>query len=149
MIEEQAQVVEVTESDLIIEASRQSACGQCAQKSDCGQSAIAQWAASKMVNISVAKPLNMQVSVGDTVLVGVDEKSFLKASVLLYFVPLIAMFFAGYVVSALGAVEWKVILSSFATLIVSFFVIKLISQKMASDSVYQLQVLRVVSAQSS
>ncbi len=146
MIEEQAQVVEVRESNLIIEASRQSACGKCGQKSDCGQSAIAQWAASKMVNISVARPVNMPVSVGDTVLVGVDEKSFVKASVLLYFVPLVAMFIAGYMVTALGAVEWKVILSSFATLIGSFFVIKLISQKMASDSVYQLQVLRVVSS---
>ena len=149
MIEEQAQVVEVTGSNLIIEASRQSACGKCAQKSDCGQSAIAQWAASKMVNISVARPSDMSVSVGDTVLVGVDEKSFVKASVLLYFVPLVAMFLAGYITTALGVIEWQVILSSFAALIGSFFVIKLISQKMASDSVYQLQVLRVVNAQNS
>ncbi len=148
MIEEQAQVVEVREADVIIEASRQSACGKCAQKSDCGQSAIAQWAASKMVNISVVKPIDMQISIGDTVLVGVDEKSFLKASVLLYFVPLVAMFIAGFIASAIGAVEWKVIMSSFVALIASFYLIKLSSKKMANSSTYQLHILRVLSTHS-
>lgn len=145
MIEEQAHVVEVRDQEVVIEASRQSACGQCAQKSDCGQSAIAQWAASKMVNISVDKPLDMNIAAGDTVLVGIDEQSFVKASVLLYLIPLLLMFAAGGVATAMSAVEWVVIVTSFTALIASFYLIKQASKKMAASAVYQLHILKVIS----
>ena len=144
MIEEQATVVAVRDEEILIAAQRNSACGQCAQHSDCGQSSIAQWAASKMVDIVVAKPAELSISVGDTVVVGIDEKSFVRASILLYFVPLVAMFLAGFIASSASLVEWQVILASFVGLLTSFAVIRKVAGRYEGRATYQLTILSVV-----
>ena len=144
MIEEQAKVVKVDGYQLTIEASRQSACGKCAEQSDCGQSSIAQWAASKMVNIVVNKPAQFPVSVGDVVVVGIDEKSFIKASAIIYFAPLLVMFLAALIAQGLGALEWQVIAVAFLGLMASFYVIKFISQYLENNAHYQLTVLSII-----
>lgn len=145
MIEERARVVEVRENDILIEADRQSACGKCAQKNDCGQSAIAQWAASKMVNISVPKPTGISIATGDTVVVGINEQSFIKASLLIYLLPLVAMFAVSYLAAAFTRHEWQVIVAASCALLGSFYLVKLASGVMAQQSRYQLQVINVVS----
>lgn len=144
MIEEQATVVSVNENDVLVAASRSSACGQCAAKEDCGQSAIAQWAAAKMVDVTVNNPLQLPLVVGDVVLVGINERSFIKASLLLYFIPLLVMFVFGVIATNLGATEVIVIWLSFTALLSSFYVIKLYSKKMVNKSAYQLVVIKVI-----
>jgi sigma-E factor negative regulatory protein RseC len=144
MIEEQALVVKVDEETVLLQASRSSACGRCTAKSSCGQTAIAQWAASKMVNIKVTKPLHIQVSAGDTVIVGIEELSFIKASLLLYLTPLVFMSSAGFLITQFGYPEWMVIIASFSVLIASFFVVKLFSNRLSEDTNYQLHLLYVV-----
>ena len=144
MIEEQALVVAVESNQILVEASRQSACGKCAVNNDCGQSAIAQWAAAKMVNIPVTNPESLSINIGDTVIVGIDEQSFVRASVLLYFLPLLMMFGVGLIATAAGAFEWVVISASFSALVLSFYVIKIYSKKFQRNPDYQLVVLKVV-----
>ncbi|OUS37392.1 hypothetical protein A9R01_04710 ['Osedax' symbiont bacterium Rs2_46_30_T18] len=144
MIEEQALVVAVESNQILVEASRQSACGKCAANNDCGQSAVAQWAAAKMVNIPVINPENISINIGDTVIVGIDEQSFVRASVLLYFLPLLVMFGVGLITTAAGALEWMVISASLASLVLSFYVIKIYSKKFQHNPDYQLVVLKVV-----
>jgi sigma-E factor negative regulatory protein RseC len=144
MIEEHAKVIEVLDAQLVIEASRNSACGKCAANSDCTQSSIAQWAASRMVNIVVDKPHDLVVSVGDTIIVGIDENSFVKASAAIYLLPLLIMFFAGWGSSAMGFAEWVVISVSFTGLLLSFYIIKLLSKIMEKNATYQLNVLSIL-----
>ncbi|MFT5708208.1 MAG: sigma-E factor negative regulatory protein RseC [Oceanospirillaceae bacterium] len=144
MIEEKALIVAVSENEVTIAATRNSACGQCASKSDCGQSSIAQWAASKMVNIEVRRPIDLALEVGDTVLVGINEKSFLKASLLLYFFPLVGMFVAAAVATSVSALEWQVIVSAFVGLFCSFYLVRFISKKLEQRSIYQMLILDVV-----
>ncbi|MEH6443379.1 MAG: SoxR reducing system RseC family protein [Oceanospirillaceae bacterium] len=144
MIEEKALIVAISENEVTIAAARNSACGQCASKSDCGQSSIAQWAASKMVNMEVKKPLNLALEIGDTVLVGINEQSFLKASLLLYFLPLVVMFIAGALATSVDALEWQVIVSAFLGLFWSFYLVRLVSKKLEQRSVYQMLILDVV-----
>jgi len=143
MIEEKAKVVSVGETEILVSASRTSACAQCSAQDNCGQSAISQWAASKMVDIAVNNPLRLPLQAGDEVIVGIKEQSFIKASLLLYFVPLLAMFFAGVLASAVGVLEGGVVMISFAALLASFWVIKVYSKKMTNKSAYQLVVLKV------
>lgn len=145
MIEEKAVVVGITGNSVVVEASRNSACGQCASKSGCGQSSVAQWAASKMVNISVENPNEIAVSIGDDVIVGINEQSFLKASLLLYLVPLLIMFAVGFLMTSLHFVEPVVILSSFVALLSGFYLIKIYTRRLAKDSAYQLTLLSVSS----
>ncbi|EPJ55467.1 MAG: hypothetical protein OFPI_03500 [Osedax symbiont Rs2] len=144
MIEEQALVVAVKNNQILVEANRQSACGKCAANSECGQSAIAQWAAAKMINIEVCNPEKITIKVGDTVVVGIDEQSFVRASVLLYLLPLLVMFVAGLIATVVGAIEWMVIAMSFSALMLSFYAIKIYSKKYQHNPSYQLVVLKVV-----
>ena len=144
MIEEQALVVAVESNQILVEASRQSACGKCAVKSDCGQSAVAQWAAAKMINIPVSNPESLSISIGDTVVVGIDEQSFVRASVLLYLLPLLVMFAAGLVATAIAAIEGVVIGASLSALLLSFYLLKIYTKKFQHNSDYQLVVLRIV-----
>lgn len=144
MIEEHAKVVEVYDTELVIEASRNSACGKCAANSDCTQSSIAEWAVSRMVNIVVDRPQDFAVEVGDTITVGIDEGSFVKASVAIYLLPLLVMFFSGWGVSAIGFAEWVVISVSFAGLLASFYLVKLLSKIMEKNATYQLSVLSIL-----
>jgi len=143
MIEEKAVVVGIADNSVLVEASRNSACGQCASKSGCGQSSVAQWAASKMVNISVENPQQLNVSIGDDVIVGINEQSFIKASLLLYLIPLLIMFVAGLLMTLLGFDEPVVILSSFTALLSGFYLIRIYTRRLAKDSAYQLTLLSV------
>lgn len=145
MIEEQAKVSSILNGEIYIEASRHSACGQCASKDNCGQSSIAQWASSKMVDILVANPQQLSISKGSQVIVGIDEKSFLKASVLLYILPLVFMFTAGALSTFYGLDEWLVILLSLIGLIVGFVMIKGFAKKMEQSMNYQPMILKVLS----
>ena len=144
MIEEQAKVVSVDQRQVLVSAKRNSACGQCAAKEGCGQSAIAEWAASKMVDVSVNNPLQLSINVGDSVIVGINEQSFLKVSLLLYFVPLMVMFMAGAITTMAAASEGVIILSSMTALLGCFYVIKRYISKVADSDAYQLVVLEVL-----
>jgi len=97
-----------------------------------------------MVNIVVSKPAQFPVSVGDVVVVGIDEKSFIKASIIIYFAPLLVMFLAALIAQGLGALEWQVIAVAFLGLMASFYVIKFISQYLENNAHYQLTVLSII-----
>ncbi|MCJ8338720.1 MAG: SoxR reducing system RseC family protein [Pseudomonadales bacterium] len=144
MIEEQALVVAVESNQILVETSRNSACGKCSASNDCGQSAIAQWAAAKMINIPVSNPDNLSITIGDTVVVGIDEQSFVRASILLYLLPLVMMFTIGLIVTAADGPEWQVITASFSALVLSFYLIRIFCQKYQQDANYQLVVLKIV-----
>jgi len=144
MIEERAKVVSVNDNQILVSASRTSACAQCAAKDNCGQSAVSQWAASKMIDIAVNNPSQIALVAGDDVIVGINEQSFIKASLLLYFVPLLVMFVAGGAASWASVYEGGVVMISFAALLASFWAIRIYSKKMSNQSTYQLIVLSVV-----
>ena len=89
MIEEEATVVAVEGDFAIINVARQSTCGQCAAAKGCGTSVFANWYGKRMNQMRVINPI--QASVGDQVIVGMKEDALLKASLLIYLMPLVVM----------------------------------------------------------
>lgn len=88
MIEEQGRVV-ATEPGLVwVETQRQSACDACESKAGCGHSVLARLG-GKTVHMQALCDLN--VAVGDLVMVGIPEQVLLKSSFLAYLMPLITM----------------------------------------------------------
>lgn len=103
MIEELAVIVKIENHEVWVENAPSSACGGCQQKSSCTTNAIG----SVLKKKSVPVDCDIQLKTGDQVMVAIDENLLLRASLLLYFVPLIALFTgAGLADSLLGTDLW-------------------------------------------
>jgi len=89
MIEEQAQVIEIDGSHLILQAKTQSACAGCAVKKGCGTSVLSKVVGRKFTRFRVENRIG--AGVGDTVVVGIAEDVLLTGSAVIYMVPIISM----------------------------------------------------------
>jgi sigma-E factor negative regulatory protein RseC len=96
MIEELAVVVKIENRQVWVESGQNSACGGCLQKASCSTNAIG----SVLKKKSVPVDCDIQLNTGDQVMVAVDENLLLRASLLLYVLPLIALF------SGAGMADW-------------------------------------------
>jgi sigma-E factor negative regulatory protein RseC len=96
MIEESAVVVKIENHQVWVESGPNSACGGCLQKASCSTNAIGRVLKKKSVPVDS----DMQLKTGDQVMVAIDESLLLRASLLLYLVPLIALF------SGAGMADW-------------------------------------------
>lgn len=96
MIEEMAVVVKTENHQVWVESRQSGACAGCKQKASCSTSAIGSVIGKK----TVAVDSRISLRVGDEVIVAVDEGLVLKASLLLYLLPLMAMF------AGAGITDW-------------------------------------------
>lgn len=96
MIEELAVVVKIENHQVWVEAGPNSACGGCQQKASCTTNAIG----SVLKKKSVPVDCDMQLKTGDQVMVAIDENLLLRASLLLYLLPLLALF------TGAGIADW-------------------------------------------
>ena len=105
MIEETALVSQVDGSRVWIEVDRRSACAACASADGCGQKRINDWFPSKRVTVEVDNPKNLIVSPGQTVTVGLEEGALVKASLILYLLPLLGLIVSPILISIFGFSE--------------------------------------------
>ncbi|UOA07866.1 SoxR reducing system RseC family protein [Methylobacter sp. S3L5C] len=96
MIEELAVVVKIENHQVWVESGQNNACGGCQQKASCTTNAIG----SVLKKKSVPVDCNIQLKTGDEVMVAIDENLLLRASLLLYLTPLIALF------TGAGIADW-------------------------------------------
>ncbi len=96
MIEELAVVVKIDNHQVWVESGQTSGCGGCQQKASCTTNAIG----SVLKKKSVPVDCNIQLKTGDEVVVAIDENLLLRASLLLYLMPLIALF------TGAGIADW-------------------------------------------
>ncbi|MEQ1620981.1 MAG: SoxR reducing system RseC family protein [Methylococcales bacterium] len=96
MIEELAVVVKIENHQVWVEAGPNSACGGCQQKTSCTTNAIG----SVLKKKSVPVDSDIQLKTGDQVMVAIDENLLLRASMLLYLLPLMGLFLGA------GIAEW-------------------------------------------
>ena len=89
MIEQGATVVAVEEQTAWVETQRHSACGACAMNKGCGAGTLARAFGFKSPRLRV---LNSQgVSVGDQVVIGIDERALVRGSFAAYMMPILFM----------------------------------------------------------
>lgn len=105
MIEETALVSQVDGSRVWIEVDRRSACAACASADGCGQKRINDWFPSKRVTVEVDNPNSLIVSPGQTVTVGLEEGALVKASLILYLLPLLGLILSPILISIFGFSE--------------------------------------------
>ena len=88
MIEAIAAVVKVDNHQVWVASGRNNTCAGCQQQASCPASGLDIFFSNK----SLAVESNIPLKVGDQVMVAIEESVLLKASVLLYLPPLLAMF---------------------------------------------------------
>lgn len=89
MITETGKVVALDGDKAWVQTIRTSACQSCSAKAGCGQKALASVSGGRANQVLVANSPGARV--GDEVLLGIDEQSLLRASLMVYGVPLLLM----------------------------------------------------------
>lgn len=92
---------------------------------------------------SVAKS-NLKLSVGDTVVVGLDESAFTQGSALVYGVPMLFMIALAAIATALGLSDAPVAAAAFFGLVSGFLLVRFYSKRVASQHHFKPVILRRV-----
>ena len=144
MIEEIATVTWSGQGVARVEAARNSACAQCSSRSSCSQGVLSQWSRGRSVEIEVLNPDNLTLMPGQQVLIGLEEGGLMRASLLLYLVPLLRLVAGALVASMLGASETVQILTAAFMLLVGFVAVRFLTRKTAELSRYQPVLLKTL-----
>ncbi|GAA0702469.1 SoxR reducing system RseC family protein [Marinobacterium maritimum] len=144
MIEEVALVSAVGPEGVRVTAARTSACAQCASKSNCSQGVLSQWGQGKTVEIDVQNPEALPVQLGQQVVIGLEEGSLVRASLLLYLLPLLMLILGALLGSSMGMVEWQQIMLAMVLMLTGFVLARRLSTGRGAEVRYQPVLLRIV-----
>jgi sigma-E factor negative regulatory protein RseC len=95
MIEEQAVVTGLDGDLAMIQMLRHSACSHCELNSGCGTGAIGRLLGHRSKPLTIRNESNLKP--GDRILLGMPDRAFLRASLLIYGLPLAGLIGAGLV----------------------------------------------------
>jgi len=90
VIEEKAIVIDVIGQFAWVETQRKTTCGTCAAEKSCGSAVLQKVMAGKRTKLRVSSDIDVRV--GESVIVGVPENVLVKGSFAVYAMPLIIMF---------------------------------------------------------
>lgn len=145
MIEEQGRVVAVESGAVWVETLRKSTCSSCSVKAGCGQGLLDQLGAIGRRGY-VRALSNLQLNVGDTIIIGVREDLLVRGSLLVYLLPLFGLFAAAVLAEQVGLSEPWVILSALFGFLLACCVVRWRSRITAGDPALQPVVLRALLA---
>lgn len=143
MIEEHAQVVNIEGSDIWVETQRRSACDHCSVNKGCGTSVLGKVIGVKSSRVRVLNPEEKKVSIGDEIVVGINEQALVRGSMIIYLVPLVFLFVFGLLGETLAAQmnilesDVMAIIMGLVGLLIGFSLVKLFSIQIGHDSRYQ------------
>lgn len=100
MIEAVGTVRAVEGDAILVEVQRRSACGSCDSQAGCGTSALGKWFSRGSSRVRLRSDLRL--GAGDVVVLGLDEAALLRAALLLYLLPILALLGGAAVGAALG-----------------------------------------------
>jgi len=142
MLEERAQVVETAGQDVLVETIRQSACASCNASKGCGQKLLSEIGQGERFRVLARNPQGYVLQQGDNVVLGLEEASFLSASVMVYLMPLIAMMMLALLADLMQLSEPLVALSGAVGLGGGLLVVRRWGAKAESGCRYRPEVLR-------
>ncbi|GGO82453.1 hypothetical protein GCM10011348_23880 [Marinobacterium nitratireducens] len=145
MLEESGLVVAIDGRDIWITSSRTSSCMSCSASKGCGQKALAEYAGKKAEDLCIENTAGVDVRVGDRVVVGINEGAFLKASLLLYTLPLLLLFAGGYLGTLRSDSELPAILGAGIGLAAGLLIARTLGQRLGRSCRYRPELLKVIS----
>ncbi|OCX19075.1 transcriptional regulator [Stutzerimonas xanthomarina] len=145
MIEEQGRVIALEPGAVWVETLRKSTCSGCAAKNGCGQGLMDRLGVRERRG-TIRALSDLQLQVGDSVVVGIREDVLLRGAFLVYLLPLLMLFAGALLATQLALAEPFVILAGLGGFLVAWLFVRKRSQWAASDSALQPVVLRAMLA---
>ena len=143
MIEEQGRVVALEPGAVWVETLRKSTCSSCSANAACGQGLMDRLGVGRQRGY-VRALSQMQLAVGDTVIIGVREDLLVRSSLLVYLLPLLGLFAAALLANGLGLSEPLVILCGLLGLSVTWLMVRWRAARVAENTFLQPVVLRTL-----
>jgi len=135
MIEERAIVTGLDGDLAVIQMLRHSACNHCELNSGCGTGAIGRLLGHRSKPLTIRNKSNLRP--GDRILLGMPDRAFLKASLLIYGLPLVGLIGGGLVAQwAFAGSEIHVFIFSVAGFIAGLSFSSLIAKNYFSQQFY-------------
>ena len=140
MIEEKGRVIDVNDQEAWVLTVQNSACQSCSARAGCGQRVLSKITGGRARQVRVANTCNL--AIGDEVAIGVEENALVRASFLVYLLPLITMIIAaGLGQSLLASDERIIMLLAGLGLVLGLVIVKILSLRLACNSNYHPQLL--------
>jgi sigma-E factor negative regulatory protein RseC len=124
-----------------LEIERKAACGICGQTRGCGNSIWGKVFAHKSTAFKAQNRINAKV--GDSVIVGINEKALLKSAMLLYILPLATMLIGAILAKQFNATELSAMLGAAAGLVLGLLWVKGHTMSSSYFSLQQPVILRL------
>jgi sigma-E factor negative regulatory protein RseC len=105
-----------------LEIERKTACGLCGQTRGCGNSIWGKLFAHQSTAFKAQNRINAKV--GDSVIVGINEKALLKSAMLLYILPLATMLIGAILAKQFSATELGAMLGAVIGLVLGLLWVK-------------------------
>jgi sigma-E factor negative regulatory protein RseC len=106
MIEQTAVVIRLDGQFALVEAQRESSCGQCNAKKGCGTGILENSLGRRVMRLKAINQCNALP--GDEVVVAVPEKGFIKSAFFTYLLPLLLMLLGAVVAQQMpGLASWN------------------------------------------
>jgi sigma-E factor negative regulatory protein RseC len=128
-----------------LEIERKTACGLCGQTRGCGNSIWGKLFAHQSTAFKAQNRINAKV--GDSVIVGINEKALLKSAMLLYMLPLATMLIGAILVRQFSATELGAMLGAAAGLVLGLLWVKGHTASSGYFSLQQPVILRLASGE--
>lgn len=141
MIEEHGKVLSLEPGAVWVETIRRSTCNSCQARAGCGQALLERLGSGArrgFIRVLCDKPL----AVGDEVVIGLPEDAVLKASTLMYVLPLLAMITFAALTDLAGKSEPWIILAAACGLACGFVTTGWWTQRESGNPAYHARVLR-------
>ncbi len=135
MIEEQALVTRIDGHQVFIQSMQSTACKSCMQQSSCGTALYAK--ALPQREISLFSQLELEI--GDKVLVGIEEHHLLLSSLFIYLLPLLIMLLT---VAVYQGDDSSTALVAVSSLITSLYLLKQLQKHFINHFITPPQVIK-------
>jgi sigma-E factor negative regulatory protein RseC len=140
VIQEQGKVLSIEPDAVWVETIRQSTCGNCQARAGCGQALLQKLGSGARFGF-IRVLCDQTLQVGDEVIIGLPEDAVLKASALMYALPLIMLFVFALLADVSGLTEVLVILAATGGLGVGFFTVAWWTKRERGNPAYQARVI--------
>lgn len=141
MIEEPGRVVAVEEGAVWVETLRRSTCSACSASAGCGQGLMDKLGVGQRRGY-VRALTDLQLAVGDGVVIGIREDLLVRSSLLVYLLPLLGLFAGAMLAQWLALAESFVILGGLSGLFSLWWLVRWRTRRVADDPLLQPVVLR-------
>ena len=143
MIEESGEVVSLERGAVWVATSRKTTCSSCAANAGCGQGLLDKLAINSQRG-TVRALTDLNLAVGDKVVIGLREDALVRASLLVYLLPLLGLFVGAVSADLLTLGEPLSIAAGFVGFAAAGLWVRRHSQQHLADPALQPVVLRAL-----